>query len=218
MLNASGPQAGQHGDSRAVEKCLGVDSVLRADPQAPRAHVDMLAAVRSGSQEWPLVRSPNVQSRHRGCSHRCGALSAPEWGHPRPRPRDKPVSRDPLTTMDVVFLALEYLNMFLLLSPPGRREDRVGSDGQNVPGMGRTDVLRAGKSYYEPPCAGRRESSRTPSPYVVICQRDHENCADRSPNGFGSIEIQRLSLCHLQPRRSWLLRSVPPLLSRHREM
>jgi len=56
MLNASGPQAGQHGDSRAVEKCLGVDSVLRADPQAPRAHVDMLAAVRSGSQERPRSR------------------------------------------------------------------------------------------------------------------------------------------------------------------
>jgi len=43
MLNASGPQAGQHGDSRAVICFDGVDSVLRADPQAPRAHAEMMA-------------------------------------------------------------------------------------------------------------------------------------------------------------------------------
>src|SRR5690349_24469661 len=36
MLNTSGPQAGQHGDSRARVWFDGVDSVLRADPQAPR--------------------------------------------------------------------------------------------------------------------------------------------------------------------------------------
>ena len=38
MLNAGGPQAGQHGDSRAVISISRVDSVLRADPHAPRAH------------------------------------------------------------------------------------------------------------------------------------------------------------------------------------
>src|SRR5207248_2054816 len=37
MLNAGGPQAGQHGDSRAVISISRVDSVLRADPHAPRA-------------------------------------------------------------------------------------------------------------------------------------------------------------------------------------
>src|SRR5690242_17603093 len=35
MLDASGPQAGQHGDSRARIRFDGVDSVLRADPRAP---------------------------------------------------------------------------------------------------------------------------------------------------------------------------------------
>ncbi len=38
MLNAGGPQAGQHGDSRAGISISRVDSVLRADPHAPRAH------------------------------------------------------------------------------------------------------------------------------------------------------------------------------------
>ena len=38
MLHASGPQAGQHGDGRAVVVVSGVDSVLRADPQALPAH------------------------------------------------------------------------------------------------------------------------------------------------------------------------------------
>ena len=37
MLSASGPQAGQHGDSRAGELVWRVDSVLRADPRAPQA-------------------------------------------------------------------------------------------------------------------------------------------------------------------------------------
>src|SRR5207248_7369950 len=37
MLNAGGPQAGQHGDSRAVISISRVDSVLRVDPHAPRA-------------------------------------------------------------------------------------------------------------------------------------------------------------------------------------
>jgi hypothetical protein len=46
MLNASGPQAGQHGDSRAVIWFDGVDSVLRADPRAPRAHARTMAIGR----------------------------------------------------------------------------------------------------------------------------------------------------------------------------
>src|SRR5437773_7731571 len=37
MLNAGGPQAGQHGDNRAGNSMKRVDSVLRADPHAPRA-------------------------------------------------------------------------------------------------------------------------------------------------------------------------------------
>jgi hypothetical protein len=50
MLNASGPQAGQHGDSRAVMSVRRVDSVLRADPQAPQAHAEMVPAAGSQSQ------------------------------------------------------------------------------------------------------------------------------------------------------------------------
>jgi len=50
MLNASGPQAGQHGDSRARVWFDGVDSVLRADPQAPRGALGNDGAGRACGQ------------------------------------------------------------------------------------------------------------------------------------------------------------------------
>ena len=40
MLRAGGPQAGQHGDRRAVIVFGGVGSALRADPRAPPAQVN----------------------------------------------------------------------------------------------------------------------------------------------------------------------------------
>ena len=55
MLRASGPQAGQHGDSRAVISVSGVDSVLRADPRAPRAHGRNLAPAPGRSQAHATV-------------------------------------------------------------------------------------------------------------------------------------------------------------------
>jgi len=38
MLSASGPQAGQHGNSRATVIQIREDSVLRVDPRAPQTH------------------------------------------------------------------------------------------------------------------------------------------------------------------------------------
>lgn len=54
MLRADGPQAGQHGDGRAVSRKAGVDSVLRADPLALPAHTAVLPV---GSGEVKRVRS-----------------------------------------------------------------------------------------------------------------------------------------------------------------
>src|SRR5437762_13418109 len=59
MLNASGPQAGQHGDSRAMICFDGVDSVLRADPQAPLAHGRTMATGRIA-----VKRMSSASSRH----------------------------------------------------------------------------------------------------------------------------------------------------------
>jgi hypothetical protein len=51
MLDASGPQAGQHGDSRAGIWFSGVDSVLRADPRAPRAHTKTMVGGRGAVKQ-----------------------------------------------------------------------------------------------------------------------------------------------------------------------
>lgn len=53
MLHASGPQAGQHGDGRAVVLVSGVDSVLRADPRALPAHTAVLSPpAREVKMDW----------------------------------------------------------------------------------------------------------------------------------------------------------------------
>src|SRR5690242_3588784 len=57
MLSAGGPQAGQHGDNRAVIWFDGVDSVLRADPRAPLAHAPRMATGRYVVKHWMSVRS-----------------------------------------------------------------------------------------------------------------------------------------------------------------
>src|SRR5258708_22552175 len=90
MLDASGPQAGQHGDSRAVIWCDGVDSVLRADPRAPLAHARSMAMGRVAVKtRWPAsclggeicsvqlaVESPTASVRVDRTSLRCSAVLA----------------------------------------------------------------------------------------------------------------------------------------------
>src|SRR2546429_4691324 len=67
MLNAGGPQAGQHGDSRAVISISRVDSVLRADPHAPRA--------RRKDGEGPAPRQAPAPIR----SQTATSSSRPTW-------------------------------------------------------------------------------------------------------------------------------------------
>src|SRR5437879_7916039 len=84
MLGASGPQAGQHGDSRAVIQFGGVDSVLRADPRAPRAHAEMMGM---GGLAVKRATTPNPG----GCQG-SAPTSAPTDRRPTvnavPRPRE----------------------------------------------------------------------------------------------------------------------------------
>lgn len=53
MLCTGGPQAGQHGDGRAVIQQGGMDSVLRADPRALPAHTAVLSPpAREVKMDW----------------------------------------------------------------------------------------------------------------------------------------------------------------------
>src|SRR5262249_38985136 len=74
MLNAGGPQAGQHGDGRAVETESRVDSVLRADPRAnPDRHLycpadrvsvqDCFFGARTGSIRGLMAKSQSELTR-----------------------------------------------------------------------------------------------------------------------------------------------------------
>jgi cation diffusion facilitator CzcD-associated flavoprotein CzcO len=56
MLRTGGPQAGQHGDGRAVIPRGGMDSILRADPRALPAQTEVWAAV-GREVKRPLIAS-----------------------------------------------------------------------------------------------------------------------------------------------------------------
>ncbi len=61
MLNGGGPQAGQHGDSRAVLDQDGVDSVLRADPRALPAHAPSVRVPGRGVKRHTATLSVAVK-------------------------------------------------------------------------------------------------------------------------------------------------------------